>query len=234
MLYGFFYFDPLYIILVLPAVILALFAQWNVSHTFHKYSRVPTHPGMTGRDAALLVLSRHGLHNVRVEEINGNLTDHFDPRTNVIRLSSSVYRGNNAAAVGVAAHEAGHAVQYAEGYVPMKLRSAIIPATNIGSNLAIPLILLGIVFAVPALAFIGVAAFSLSTVFQLVTLPVEFNASRRAMVAISECGHFGEEEARAARKVLSAAAMTYLAALAVSLANLLRLVILAGGSRRRD
>ncbi|MBQ8351538.1 MAG: zinc metallopeptidase [Clostridia bacterium] len=232
--FGFFYVDYLYIILVLPAVILAFWAQWNVNHTFRKYSRVATHPGMTGYDAARLVLDRHGLLDVQIEEVGGNLTDHFDPRGNVIRLSSAVYRGNNAAAVGVAAHEAGHAVQYANDYVPMKIRSAIIPATNIGSSLAVPLVLLGIIFSIPAIAYIGVLAFALSTVFQLVTLPVEFNASRRAMAAISTCGRFHEEEQHAARKVLSAAAMTYLAALAVSLANLLRLAIIAGGSRRRD
>lgn len=232
--FGFFYVDYLYLILVLPAIILALFAQWNVSQTFRKYSSVPTRPGMTGAEAARLVLDRHGLRHVRIEEVGGNLTDHFDPRSNVIRLSTAVFRGNNAAAVGVAAHEAGHAVQYANGYLPMKIRSAIIPATNIGSNLALPLILLGILFSIPTIAYIGVLAFALSTVFQLVTLPVEFNASRRAMVAIGECGRFREEEQRAARKVLSAAAMTYLAALAVSLANLLRLLVIAGGSRRRN
>ncbi len=232
--FGYFFVDYLYIILVLPAVILALIAQWNVSHTFQKYSRVMTHPGMTGREAARLVLDRHGLHHVQVEEVGGHLTDHFDPRSNVIRLSSAVYRGNNAAAIGVAAHEAGHAVQYANEYLPMKIRAAIIPATNIGSNLAVPLVLLGIIFSIPMIAYVGVIAFALSTVFQLVTLPVEFNASRRAMVAIGECGHFSSDEERAARKVLTAAAMTYLAALAVSLANLLRLAIIASGSRRRD
>jgi Zn-dependent membrane protease YugP len=232
--FGFFYVDYLYILLVLPAVILALWAQWNVNHTFRKYSSVPTHPGMTGREAAQLVLDRHGLHHVRIEQVRGNLTDHFDPRTNVIRLSDAVYHSNSAAAVGVAAHEAGHAVQYATGYVPMKVRAAIIPATNIGSHLALPLILLGIIFSIPTLAFAGVIAFSLSTLFQLVTLPVEFNASRRAMDVIHTCGRFHEEEQHAARKVLTAAAMTYLAALAVSLANLLRLVIIAGGARRRD
>ena len=232
--FGFFYVDYWYIVLVLPAVILALWAQWNVNNTFSKYSSIPTHPGMTGREAAQLVLDRHGLHHVRIEQVHGNLTDHFDPRTNVIRLSDAVYHSNSAAAVGVAAHEAGHAVQYATGYVPMKLRAAIIPATNIGSNLALPLILLGIIFAIPALAFAGVIAFSLSTLFQLITLPVEFNASRRAMEVIGTCGRFHEEEQRAARKVLTAAAMTYLAALAVSLANLLRLLVIVGGARRRD
>ena len=232
--FGYFYIDPLYIILVMPAVILALVAQFNVTRTFRKYSGVPVQHGMTGREAARLVLDRHALTHVRIEETRGNLTDHFDPRTNVIRLSSEVYHGNNAAAIGVAAHEAGHAVQYAEQYFPMKLRSAIIPATNFGSNMAIPLVLLGLLLSLPALAYLGVIAFALSTFFQLVTLPVEFNASRRAMTAIRECGRFSEGETGAARKVLTAAAMTYLAALAVSLANLLRIAILASGSRRRD
>ena len=230
--FGFFFIDYWYVVLVLPAVILAFWAQWNVQGTFQRCSRIPTHPGMTGKEAARMVLDRHQLYDVQIEEVQGHLTDHFDPRTNVIRLSSQVYHGNNAAAVGVAAHEAGHAVQYAEGYAPMKLRAAIIPATNIGSNLALPLILLGLVLSVPPLAYAGVAAFGLSTIFQLVTLPVEFNASRRATAVIRECGRFGEEEAQASRKVLSAAAMTYLAALAVSLANLLRLVMIVGGRRR--
>ncbi len=232
--FAFFFVDYLYIILVLPAVVLAFWAQFRVTQTFRKYSRVPTHPGMTGREAARLVLDQHQLHHVAIEEVKGHLTDHFDPRTNVIRLSSDVYHGNHAAAVGVAAHEAGHAVQYAQGYVPMKIRSAIIPATNIGSNLAIPLLLVGILFSCPELAYAGVLAFGLSTIFQLITLPVEFNASRRAMAVIRTCGRFHDEEADAAKKVLSAAAMTYVAALAVSLANLLRLLVIAGGSRRRD
>lgn len=232
--FGFFYVDYLYIILVLPAVILAIIAQGNVSYTFKKYSRMPSVSGMTGRDAARMVLDSHGLYHVQIEEVGGDLTDHYDPRTNVIRLSHDVYHGNHAAAVGVAAHEAGHAVQYANEYIPMKIRSAIIPATNIGSNLAVPLVLLGLIFSIPAIAYLGVLAFALSTVFQLVTLPVEFNASRRAMGALASSGRFDEKEQRAARKVLTAAAMTYLAALAVSLANLLRLAIIAGGSRRRD
>lgn len=230
-----FYIDPLYIIIVLPAMLVALWAQYRVTSTFHKYSRVAILSGMNGYDAARLVLQSHGLYHVRVEESHGgHLSDHFDPRANVIRLSREVFHGRSAAAVGVAAHEAGHAVQYAEGYLPMKLRAAIIPATNIGSNLCLPLLLLGIIFSFPPLAFAGVIAFSLSTFFQLVTLPVEFNASRRAMRAIEGCGRFGAEEQTGARRVLRAAAMTYVAALAVSLANLLRLMIIAAGTRRRD
>lgn len=230
-----FWIDYWYIILVLPAAILAGWAQYRVSATFQRYSQVPTRSGMTGYDSARMVLDRHGLYDVKIEMVRGHLTDHFDPRTNVIRLSEGVYLGRNAAAVGVAAHEAGHAVQYATGYAPMKLRAAIIPVTNIGSNLALPLILLGLLFVYPPLAWAGVIAFSLSTVFQLVTLPVEFNASRRAMETLGDSGSFSEEERTASRRVLTAAAMTYLAALAVSLANLLRLVLIVGGSgRRRD
>lgn len=229
----FFFMDYWYVILVLPAVILAFWAQARVSSTFARYSRVPVRSGMSGYAAARMVLDRNGLAHVQIEEVKGHLSDHFDPRSNVIRLSSDVYHGSNAAAVGVAAHEAGHAVQYAESYAPIKLRAAIIPVTNIGSRLAFPLLLIGILFAYPPLAYAGVIAFGLSTVFQLITLPVEFNASRRAMVAIGESGRFSGEEEQGARRVLSAAAMTYVAALAVSLANLLRLLMIAGGSRRR-
>ncbi|MBQ8858167.1 MAG: zinc metallopeptidase, partial [Clostridia bacterium] len=213
-----FFVDYWYIILVLPAVILAFWAQMRVNSTFNKYSRVATRGGMTGYAAARMVLDRNGLSNVAIEEVKGHLSDHFDPRTNVIRLSSAVYHGNNAAAVGVAAHEAGHAAQYAQAYLPMRLRAAIIPVTNIGSRLAFPLLLLGILFAYPPLAYAGVLAFGLSTLFQLVTLPVEFNASRRAMAVIGESGRFGEEEQQGARRVLTAAALTYVASLAVSLA----------------
>ena len=230
-----FWIDYWYIILVLPAVILASWAQYRVNSTFEKYSRVPTRSGMSGYDSARMVLDRHGLYNVKIEMVRGHLSDHFDPRTNVIRLSESVYQSRSAAAVGVAAHEAGHAVQYATGYAPMKLRAAIIPVTNIGSNLALPLIFVGLLLSYPPLAWAGVIAFSLSTVFQLVTLPVEFNASRRAMETLDDSGSFSEEERTASRRVLSAAAMTYLAALAVSLAYLLRFaLIVAGNNRRRD
>ena len=225
--------DYWYIVLVLPAVILAMWAQARVNTTFEKYSRYPTRSGMTGYDGARMVLDRHGLYNVKIEMVRGHLSDHFDPRTNVIRLSEGVYNGRHAAAIGVAAHEAGHAVQYAEGYAPMKLRAAIIPATNIASNLAMPLILLGLLLAYPPLAWAGVIAFSLSTLFQLVTLPVEFNASHRAMETLGDSGSFSEAERTASRNVLTAAAMTYLAALAVSLANLLRLVMIVGGNSRR-
>ena len=224
-------FDTTYIILVLPAVLFALWAQFNVNFTFNKYSKINS--GMTGYETAKAILDANGLTNVRIERVSGNLTDHFDPRSNVIRLSESVFSSTSAAAVGVAAHEAGHAVQYAEDYAPIKVRNAIIPITNFGSNLAMPLILIGILLSFPTLAYIGVAAFGLSTLFQLITLPVEFNASRRAMTALEANSRLNDEQTRAAGKVLRAAALTYVAALAVSLANLLRLLTIVSSSDRK-
>ena len=214
-------------------MILAFWAQYRVQSTFTKYSRMPTRARITGAEAARMVLRENGVGNVDIRETQGNLTDHFDPRNNTIYLSSAVYAGTSAAAVGVAAHEAGHAVQYAQAYAPMKLRAAIIPVTQLGSNLAFPLVLLGLLFSFPPLAYAGVIAFGASTLFQLVTLPVEFNASRRAMAVVGDNGYFGEEEADGARRVLRAAALTYVAALAVSLANLLRLFYIVSGRRGR-
>lgn len=228
----YFYIDTWYLILVLPAIIISLIASANVNSTFKKYSKVASLRGTTGADAARRVLEANGVFGVQIERVSGNLTDHFDPRTNTIRLSDGVYASTSVAAVGVAAHEAGHAVQYAESYAPMKLRSAIIPITNIGSNLAMPLVLLGIILSMPLLADIGILAFSFSTLFQLVTLPVEFNASSRAIKAIEGFAD-DESEVKSAKKVLRAAAMTYVAALAVSLANLLRLIMIVGGNNRR-
>lgn len=227
-----------YLVLVLPAVIFAVWANIKVNSTFKRYSALRPVGGMTGAEAARRVLDANGLYNVRIEHIHGNLSDHFDPRTNVIRLSDSVYGVSSAAAIGVAAHEAGHAVQYAKGYVLLKLRNAIIPVTNIGSRLAMPLILLGIIFSGMGqqfvyVAYAGIACFALSTLFQLLTLPTEFNASRRALVSIESSGLLYGEELEGARKVLTAAAMTYVAALAVSLMQLLRLLMLVGGGRRR-
>ncbi len=225
--------DATYLILVLPAVLFALWAQMNVQGTFKKYAKVASKRGMTGFDAARQILDANGLHHVRIGQVQGDLTDHFNPKDNTVYLSDTVHSEKSAAAIGVAAHEAGHAVQYAVGYSPMKLRSAIIPITNIGSNLAIPLVLLGILLSFPALAYVGVIAFGLSTVFQLVTLPVEFNASSRAMAALSASGQLDKDELKSARKVLTAAALTYVAALAVSLANLIRIFLLAKRSDRR-
>lgn len=237
--YGYYYgFDWTYLYLVLPCIILSLWASHNVNTTFQKYSRQYSLRRLTGAEAAQRVLSANGVHGVRIERISGNLTDHFDPKTNVIRLSDSVYNNTSTAAIGVACHEAGHAVQYAHDYAPIKLRAAIIPITNFGSRIAMPLILAGLLFSAmgsfsDTLVYLGIAAFGLSFVFQLVTLPVEFNASRRAMQAIESANLLTEEEQRGARKTLTAAAMTYVAATAVALAQLLRLIAIFGGNRRR-
>ena len=235
----FYGFDWTYLYIVLPCLLLSLWASSSVNSTFKRYSKQLSSRGISGRDAAVCVLEAHGIYNVRVERIAGNLTDHFDPKANVIRLSDSVYNSTSTAAIGVACHEAGHAVQYAQQYFPMKVRAAIIPATNIGSRLAMPLILLGVLFGVGgsysySLIYAGIACFSLSLVFQLVTLPVEFNASRRAIQAIAGRGILTEQEQKGARKTLTAAAMTYVAAVAVAAAQLLRLVLLFGGRRRND
>ena len=232
-------FDWTYLVIVLPCILLSLWASSSVNSTFNKYSKVMSYRRITGAEAAQRVLSANGVRGVRIERVSGNLTDHYDPRTNVIRLSDSVYDSASVAAIGVASHEAGHAVQYAHNYGPIKLRAAIIPVTNIGSKLAMPLILLGLLLGFVgnfsyALVDLGIACFGLSLVFQLVTLPVEFNASRRAMSAISQSNILSEEEQRGAQKTLRAAAMTYVAATAVALAQLLRLILLFGGRRRRD
>ena len=225
--------DTYYLILVIPAMIFSMWAQAKVNSTFKKYSQQRTYSGMTGYEAARRILAANGLYNVQVERVAGNLTDHYDPKTNVIRLSDSVFGSNSVAAVGVAAHEAGHAVQYAQNYAPIKLRSAIIPVTNIGSQLSIPLVLIGAFMGMDPLINIGLLLFATVAVFQLVTLPVEFNASRRAVNALEMSGSIGDEELYGVKKVLGAAAMTYVAALAVAVANLLRLILRFGG-RRRD
>lgn len=232
-------FDTTYLLIVLPCLILSIWASSRVNSTFKRYSQQLSIRRITGAQAAERVLRHNGVHGVRIERVSGNLTDHYDPKTNVIRLSDSVYDSTSTAAIGVACHEAGHAVQYAQSYAPIKLRAAIIPITNIGSKLAMPLILLGILFAAGSefsytMVYLGIACFSLSLVFQLVTLPVEFNASRRAIAAIGEAGILTEEEQVGAKKTLSAAAMTYVAATAVALAQILRLLMLFGGRRRRD
>lgn len=225
--------DIYYIILVLPALAFSMWAQAKVSSTFNRYSRERTYSGMTGYEAARRILAANGLYHVNVERVSGNLTDHYDPKSNVIRLSDSVFGSNSVAAVGVAAHEAGHAVQYAQNYAPIKLRAAIIPITNIGSTLSMPLVLLGFIMGLQPLVNFGILLFATVALFQLVTLPVEFNASRRAVNALEMGGTMAEDEIRGVKKVLSAAAMTYVAALAVSIANLLRLILRFGG-RDRD
>lgn len=233
------FFDWTYVVLVMPFVILSLWASTRVNSTFKKYSQQHSRRGITGADAAQRVLRANGVTNVRIEQVSGNLTDHFDPRSNVIRLSDGVYSSTSTAAIGVACHEAGHAVQYAVGYAPIKLRAAIIPITNIGSRLAMPLILIGLLLTALedlsyTFVYLGIGCFGLSLIFQLITLPVEFNASRRALRAIEDGQLLTEEEQQGAKKTLSAAAMTYVAATAVSLAQLLRLLMLFGGRRRRD
>ena len=241
MLYGYYNyyygFDWTYLAIIVPCIILSLLASSLVNRTFKRYSKQLSTRQITGADAAQKVLSANGVNNVRIERVSGKLTDHFDPKGNVIRLSDNVYDSTSTAAIGVACHEAGHAVQYAKHYAPIKLRTAIIPVTNIGSMLAWPLILIGLLFSSSTMSttfiYLGIACFSLSLVFQLVTLPVEFNASRRAMAAIDEGNLLTAEERKGARKTLTAAAMTYVAAAVVSLAQLLRLLLLYGG-RRRD
>lgn len=237
--YYYYGFDWTYLFIVLPCLILSMLASSSVKSTFNKYSKVNSTRRLTGAEAAQRVLSANGVRGVRIERVSGNLTDHYDPKTNVIRLSDSVYNSTSVAAIGVAAHEAGHAVQYAQNYGPIKFRAAIIPVTNLGSKIAMPLILAGILLSFlgafsTTLVYLGIASFSLSLVFQLVTLPVEFNASRRAMETIETSGLLTHEEQYGAKKTLKAAAMTYVAATAVAVAQIARLIILFGGRRRRD
>lgn len=238
-MYYYYGFDWTYVVLVLPCILLSLWASANVNSTFKRYSGQYSRRGLTGAQAAERVLRSNGVTNVRIERVSGNLTDHFDPRSNVIRLSDNVYGNTSTAAIGVACHEAGHAVQYAQDYAPIRIRSAVIPATNLGSKLAMPLILLGLLIGLKGdlsyfLVYLGIGCFGLSLVFQLVTLPVEFDASRRAMAAIAQSELLTEEEQRGARKTLSAAALTYVAATAVALSQLLRLLLLFGGRRKND
>ena len=225
----------LYIVLVVPAFILSLIAQAKVKSTYSRMAKVKNTSGYTGAQAAAAVLRHYGIMNVRIEETNGKLSDHFDPRTNVIRLSREVYYGTSIAAVGIACHEAGHAAQHAEGYMPIKVRNAIIPVCNIGSYLGLPIAFFGYFLGFEPLILAGLALYSLIALFQLITLPVEFNASARALELIDSNGLLrSDEEIRGAKKVLAAAAMTYVAALAVTLANLLRFALLFLGRGRRN
>ena len=237
MFYPYYYgFDTGYI-LVLIAAILSMVASARVSSTFKKFSQKPTSRSITGEQAARKILDENGLHNVRVERVSGNLTDHYDPRAKVIRLSDSVHSSTSVAAVGVAAHEAGHAVQHAVGYAPIKLRTTIVPIANIGSMAGPYLIIIGLLLSgamSDVLLNLGIWFFSAAVLFQLVTLPVEFNASNRAIATLKNGMYLYEEEVPAVKKVLSAAAMTYVAAAAVSIANLLRFIMLIGGRRRND
>ena len=229
----FYYFDTYYWIILVPAMLIALLAQINVSSTFNRYSRIASRRGLTGAQAAEEVLKAHGVYGVRITRVSGKLTDHYDPRTEPIRLSDAVYGSTSIASVGVAAHEAGHAVQYAQEYGPIKLRGAIIPVCNFSSQISILLIILGFVLYSRPLFAVGVVLFAVAAFFQVVTLPVEFNASRRAIQSLQDTHMLDDQELRGAKKVLWAAAMTYVAALLVSIAQLLR-YILAFNSRRRD
>lgn len=229
--YFYYGIDPLYLYLVLPAIVLSLVAQIKVKSTFSKYSK--SYCNYTGADAAKRVLEQNGVYDVKIERVGGNLTDHYDPKTNIIRLSDAVYDATSISAVGVAAHEAGHAVQYATNYSPIKIRTAIYPVCNIGSQLSMPLLLIGLLFNYTFLMNLGIIFFGVALVFQLVTLPVEFNASRRAIEAIRDSNILlDDSEIKGARKVLSAAALTYIASFLVSLTQLLRFLIIANRRRR--
>ena len=226
-------FDWTYL-LVIAGLILSLIASGRVKSTYAQYSRVRSMCGLTGAMAARKVLELSGIYDVRIEHISGELTDHYDPRSKVLRLSDSTYNSNSVAAVCVAAHECGHAVQHQCGYGPLVLRSTLVPAANFGSTLAWPVFLMGLILSMRPLLTLGIVLFSLAVLFQLITLPVEFNASSRAL-KILEDGHIlGDMELAGGRKVLRAAAMTYVASLAASVLQLLRLIILAGGRRRND
>lgn len=223
----------LYLVIVGPALLFAICAQISVKNSFNKYSRVRSSRGLTGANAAMQVLSYYGIHDVQIERVSGKLSDHYDPKTKVIRLSDEVFSSTSVAAIGVACHEAGHAAQHAQSYAPLKWRNAIIPICNIGSTLGIPIALIGVFLNFGILIDIGLALYALIAVFQFITLPVEFNASRRAVDVISQTHILDEEEISGTKKVLSAAAMTYVAALATSIANLLRFIIMFGRGRRR-
>ncbi|MEN3012702.1 MAG: zinc metallopeptidase [Dictyoglomus thermophilum] len=228
----FFLWDPTYILL-LPALILSIYASMKVRSTFLYYSEIPNSRRLTGREAAEIILKSIGLNDVKIEPIPGTLTDHYDPTTKVLRLSEPVYSEPSVAALGVAAHEIGHAIQHATGYYALALRSSLVPVANIGTNLAFPLFFLGFIFGSPSLMNIGILAFSLAVLFYLITLPVEINASKRAQEVLLSLGLVTQKEAEGVKKVLNAAALTYLAAALTALLNLLRLILLAN-MRRRD
>lgn len=232
----YYWFDPTIIILV-PGILLALWASINVNTTFNKYNTVLSRNRMTGAQVAERVLHHHGIYNVRVERVAGNLSDHYDPKANVIRLSDSTYSSTSIAAAGVAAHEAGHAVQYAQNYAPIKTRASIVTVCNLGTPMAFIFLLISFFVsaeAAPIFIYIAVGLYSLATIFQLVTLPVEFDASRRAMASLEATGLYGQDELKGASKVLRAAALTYVAALISSILSLLRFVLIATAGRRRD
>lgn len=233
---GFYYFDYTYFIFIVPALIVTMIAQFQVKSTFEKYSRISTARNMTGAQAAASVAQFGGAAGVQVQHIAGSLTDNFDPRNNTISLSDQVYASTTIAALGVAAHEAGHAIQNAQGYLPNKIRGVLVPVTNFGSRLAVPLVIIGLLLPVQYnfVVYFGIALYSFAVLFQLATLPVEFNASFRAIRALDEAGILYPDELEGAKKVLRAAAMTYLAASFTAIMSLLRLLVLAGNRRGRD
>ena len=234
-MHGYYYGLDWTYILVLIGAILSMIASAKVNSTFNRYARVRSMSNMTGAEAAERILHQNGIYDVAVEHISGNLTDHYDPKNKVLRLSDATYSSNSVAAIGVAAHECGHALQHKDEYLPLKIRSAIVPAANFGSRLGIPIILLGVILGSNyTLIQIGIWVFSLAVLFQIVTLPVEFNASSRAVGMVERYGILSGEELKHTRKVLSAAALTYVAAAAASILQLLRLVLLFGGRRRND
>ena len=234
-MYGF-YYDPTYV-MVLIGVVICMLASANVNRTFQKYSRIRSHSGMTGREAAARLLHANGIYDVTVQRVAGNLTDHYDPRNKTLNLSDSTYASTSVAAIGVAAHECGHAVQHANGYAPLKIRGSLVPVANFGSTLAWPLILIGFLIqgnASVLLINLGILLFSAAVLFQIVTLPVEFNASSRALKSLETNGILYTEEVADTRKVLRAAALTYVASAASAILQLLRLILISGGRRRND
>lgn len=228
----FYYYDPTYLLLI-PGLLLALFAQMKVSAAFGKWKKVASSTGMTGAQIARQILDTNGCGDVRIEPVSGTLTDHYDPENGVLRLSSEVYGSHSIAALGVAAHEAGHAIQDAQDYAPLRIRASLVPVANLGSGAAVPLFMLGLIFSWQPLVKIGILCFALAVLFYVVTLPVEFNASGRA-VALLSSGYLPEEEVRGVKAVLSAAALTYVAAALQALLQLLRLILIANGRRRDD
>ena len=218
-MFGYGYYG--YIVYMLPALIISIYAQFKVKSAFEKYRRISASKGATAAEVAKSILTNFGLNNVKLERVSGSLTDHYDPRTNVVRLSDAVYDSSSISAIGVAAHEVGHAIQHAVGYFPIKIRTAIIPVCNFGSGVSPFLLLFGLIFNMPALYFAGIIAFSLVALFQLVTLPVEFNASNRAIAILSQDAILSDEELKGTKKVLGAAALTYVAALLTSLLQIL-------------
>ena len=231
-MYGYYYgFDYTYVLVLIGAV-LCMWASYRVNSVYNKYSHIRSASGMTGAEVAQRILDRNGVRDVRVEHVSGNLTDHYDPRTQTVNLSDAVYGSTSVAAIGVAAHECGHVMQHESGYMPLKIRTALVPAANLGSQIGLPLVIIGLIFGLSnSFIAIGIWIFALAVLFQIVTLPVEFNASHRALAMLEEYGILGTDEVEASRKVLGAAAMTYVAAAASAVLQLLRLIMLG---RRRD